>query len=433
MKNIYFGRQTGVNITDRPIGWHRYEVELNKCVILPYEQLKPYLIKANSGCSKSMEVVVRSYMKMAVSIAKYYKNLYSYRKNRLDLNDYVQAGNMGIIKAVLNFKLESSYGFTTYVTFYIRAGIQHMLANGGDFIRIKSPTQKDEEGNYVNKITPVVSIESYINNEIDPDDEQDRIIDTLKSDDQPDKNLSKEDFLIDMNRALKSLTEREESVIKMFFLEDKQLRDIGDILGVSLERTRQIKDKAITKLRSLTRSKVLSDYYFPDNKFKVRDRDREEREERQLKKEISLRQMERVEPSIYIAPAQPQPEPTPEIVSAPTPGPKSEPKSEPKVFLMQTTKRLLKMAQVGYKKEFYITENNPVAKKFNLSKREFRYGREILPENSFDLVNVNCADNPEKEIIFKWVGLEYGYPNPEWCEDWSGEKLFIIKIKRHDN
>jgi len=211
------------------------------------------------------------------------------------LNDLINEGNLGLVKAAQKFDETRGFKFISYAVWWIRQSIIQALAEHSRMVRL--PLNKVGSLTKINKIfseleqkfqrepTPeeVAMVLDITVEEVEAtlgisarhvsmdapftDGESNSLIDVLENAnaDKTDVHLDYKDSLrIETERTLASLTEREKEVIKLFFgigvEHPMTLEDIGEQLGITRERIRQIKDKAITKLRSQSRSKALKAY-----------------------------------------------------------------------------------------------------------------------------------------------------------------------------
>ena len=237
---------------------------------------------------KLLQKLVRANLRFVVSVAKQYQN------QGLSLIDLINEGNMGLIKAAHRFDETKGFKFISYAVWWIRQAILQALAEQSRVVRL--PLNKVGA---LSKITKVMSSlekkfereptsEEIANalqtTEIEVSDtlkisgkhlsidaefapgEDNRLLDVLKEDNQPspDKQLFDDSLREEIDIALKSLTEKEKQVIMLYFGIDQDqpmtLEEIGDKFGLTRERVRQIKEKAIRRLRHTSRSKALRAY-----------------------------------------------------------------------------------------------------------------------------------------------------------------------------
>jgi RNA polymerase primary sigma factor len=267
----------------------KYLQEIGKEDLLTPEEEVHLARRIRAGDQAALEKLTRANLRFVVSVAKQYQN------NSLSLNDLINEGNLGLVKAAQKFDETRGFKFISYAVWWIRQSIIQALAEHSRMVRL--PLNKVGSLTKINKIfseleqkyqrepTPeeVAVVMGITVEEVEAtlgisarhvsmdapftDGESNALIDVLENvnAEQTDKHLDYKDSLrIETERTLASLTDREREVIKLFFgigvEHPMTLEDIGDQLGITRERIRQIKDKAITKLRSQSRSKSLKAY-----------------------------------------------------------------------------------------------------------------------------------------------------------------------------
>jgi RNA polymerase primary sigma factor len=209
------------------------------------------------------------------------------------LPDLINEGNLGLIKAAEKFDETRGFKFISYAVWWIRQSILQALAEQSRIVRLplnqvgslnkiskalskfeqeneRRPSADeiaDELGLPVDKIADTLKVQgSHIS--VDApfvDGEDNSLLDVLVNDDSPmaDRTLVSESLSKEIDRALDTLSDREKMIIKMFFGiggQEKTLEEIGDTYGLTRERVRQIKEKAIRRLRNNSRSKLLKSY-----------------------------------------------------------------------------------------------------------------------------------------------------------------------------
>ena len=264
-------------IEEYPMLSAKEEVELAKAIIDSSEEAKEKFINAN--------------YRLVVSIAK------RYRKESVDMLDLIQAGNIGLIKAVEKYDYKKGFKFSTYATWWIKQSITRYIDDCENTIRI--PVHLHQRINFVKRkkqeLANVLQREPSMEELAEVCElEVDKVLDILKRDknivslDTPikeDEDSSLVEFIpsdahfgdvviheVEQNNlrekideVLTDLSDQEQQVLRMRFgLDDdtpKTLEEIGKVFGVTRERIRQIEAKAIIKLRHPSRLKLLKNFY----------------------------------------------------------------------------------------------------------------------------------------------------------------------------
>ena len=243
--------------------------------------------RIRKGDQEALEKLTRANLRFVVSVAKQYQN------QGLSLPDLINEGNLGLIKAAEKFDETRGFKFISYAVWWIRQSILQALAEQSRIVRL--PLNQVGSLNKINKALGKFEqeYERQPSNEelaemIDiPKDkisdtlrvgsrhvsvdapfvegEDNSLLDVLPNDDSPsaDKTLVNESLNTEIERALSTLTDREREIIKSFFgigCQEMTLEEIGERFGLTRERVRQIKEKAIRRLKSPSRSKLLQDY-----------------------------------------------------------------------------------------------------------------------------------------------------------------------------
>ncbi len=256
--------------------------------LLSFEEEQELAQKSSEGDLNARNKLITHNMRLVVSIAKKYKGV------GLNLSDLIQEGSIGLMKAVEKFKPDKGFKFSTYATYWIRQSISRAIAEQNRIIRI--PVHKIDLASKIKKASQVLTQElkrfptdeevaEYTGVELSKikdikkefseplsldiavsDDEDvtmgDLIADTSIS--SPLENIINEDRQAQIEKVLSTLDKRESDVLrKRFGLDDNKprtLAEIGEIYGCTRERIRQIEEKAMRKLRSPMRKRMLAEY-----------------------------------------------------------------------------------------------------------------------------------------------------------------------------
>lgn len=267
----------------------KYLQEISKISMITPEEETTLAQKIHMGDQWALEKLVKSNLRFVVSVAKQYQH------QGLSLSDLINEGNLGLIKAAQRFDETKGFKFISYAVWWIRQSIIQALAEHSRLVRLPlnkvgsltkiNKTYSELEQKYQREPSPeeiamlmevtVEEVESTLgisSRHVSMDapfqeGESNSLIDVLDNPnaDKTDANLDyRESLSLETERILATLSDREREVIKLFFGIEVEhpmtLEDIGDNLGITRERIRQIKDKAITKLRSQSRSKALKAY-----------------------------------------------------------------------------------------------------------------------------------------------------------------------------
>lgn len=244
--------------------------------------------RIRKGDREALERLTKANLRFVVSVAKQYQN------QGLSLPDLINEGNLGLIKAAEKFDETRGFKFISYAVWWIRQSILQAIAEQSRIVRV--PLNQVGSVNKINRVMnkfeqenerrpsvdeiaektdiPFEKIEDAIsvNNRhvsVDApfvDGEDNSLLDVLVNDDAPmaDRMLVIESLREEINRALTSLNDRERNIIEAFFginqTTEMTLEEIGEKFGLTRERVRQIKEKAIRKLRQNTKSKMLKSY-----------------------------------------------------------------------------------------------------------------------------------------------------------------------------
>ncbi|NQX80619.1 MAG: sigma-70 family RNA polymerase sigma factor [Flavobacteriaceae bacterium] len=266
----------------------KYLQEIGKVDLITAEEEVELAQRIKAGDQIALEILTKANLRFVVSVSKQYQN------QGLTLPDLINEGNLGLIKAAKRFDETRGFKFISYAVWWIRQSILQALAEQSRIVRL--PLNKIGSINKINKMYASLEQENErppspeeIASKLDmtPNDvkesmknsgrhvsmdapliegEDSNLYDVLRSGESPnpDKALLHESLGVEIERALKTLTPREEDVVKLYFgLGDKQpmtLEEIGETFDLTRERVRQIKEKAIRRLKHASRSKILMTY-----------------------------------------------------------------------------------------------------------------------------------------------------------------------------
>ncbi len=267
----------------------KYLQEIGKVDLLTPEEEVDLAKKIKEGDQESLERLTKANLRFVVSVAKQYQN------QGLSLSDLINEGNLGLIKAAQRFDETRGFKFISYAVWWIRQSILQALAEQSRIVRL--PLNKVGSLNKINRAfseleqeferepssSELAELLEITSDEVETtlgvaarhvsmdapfvDGEDNSLLDVLENSKTPgtDASLSHGQSLrTEIERSLGTLTERQCDVIKLYFgigvEHPMSLEDIGERFGLTRERVRQIKDKAINKLRSSSRSKLLKHY-----------------------------------------------------------------------------------------------------------------------------------------------------------------------------
>jgi RNA polymerase primary sigma factor len=266
----------------------KYLQEIGKVDLLTPEEEIELAIKVRENDQKALEKLIKANLRFVVSVAKQYQN------QGLSLGDLINEGNLGLIKAAKRFDPTRGFKFISYAVWWIRQSILQALAEQSRIVRL--PLNRVGALNKIGK--KFSELEQEFEREPSPSEiaeqldmslyevdktlqisgrhlsvdqpfvqgEDNKLLDVMADDNQlpPDHSLMKESLQKEVEHALKSLTDREAEVIRLYFGIEREhpltLEEIGEKFNLTRERVRQIKEKAIRRLRHATRSKALRAY-----------------------------------------------------------------------------------------------------------------------------------------------------------------------------
>jgi RNA polymerase primary sigma factor len=268
----------------------QYFHEIGKYELLTSDQEVELAIKIRSGDMNAQNRLVNANLRFVVSVAKMYQN------QGLSLGDLINEGNIGLVKAAQRFDETRGFKFISYAVWWIRQGIMSAIADQSRVVRLplnrvsnltqlskvyrdleqeleRKPTSEElakilditpEEVAYTLQIAGrQVSVDAPFNNS---DENKTTLMDVLHNEDQPspDTKLMNDSLVSEVINILSTLDEREAEVIKLSFGigsgQRATLEEIGEKFNLTRERIRQIKEKALRKLRTSKRSNKLREY-----------------------------------------------------------------------------------------------------------------------------------------------------------------------------
>ena len=266
----------------------KYLQEIGKVDLITADEEVELAQRIKAGDQIALEKLTKANLRFVVSVAKQYQN------QGLTLPDLINEGNLGLIKAAQRFDETRGFKFISYAVWWIRQSILQALAEQSRIVRL--PLNKIGSINKINKTFAFLE-QSHerppsaeeIAKELDMtisdvkesmknsgrhvsmdaplvEGEDSNLYDVLRSGESPnpDKDLLHESLRTEIERALETLTPREADVLRLYFGLGNQhpmtLEEIGETFDLTRERVRQIKEKAIRRLKHTSRSKILKTY-----------------------------------------------------------------------------------------------------------------------------------------------------------------------------
>ncbi|MBI5538959.1 MAG: RNA polymerase sigma factor RpoD/SigA [Bacteroidia bacterium] len=266
----------------------KYLHEIGKVELITADEEVELARKIKLGDQKALTKLVNSNLRFVVSVSKQYQN------QGLSLPDLINEGNLGLIKAALRFDETRGFKFISYAVWWIRQSILQALAEQARIVRLplnkigsinkinksfskleqqyeREPTADEiatdldigqkEVKEFLKSSGRHVSMDAPLNSEDDGD-----MYDVLSSNDEelPDSDLISMSLRMEIERILTTLSPRESDIVRLYFgLSGKHaysLEEIGEEFGLTRERVRQIKEKAIRRLKHTSKSKLLKSY-----------------------------------------------------------------------------------------------------------------------------------------------------------------------------
>jgi RNA polymerase primary sigma factor len=266
----------------------KYLQEIGKVDLLTPDEEVELAKRIKEGDQIDLEKLSKANLRFVVSVAKQYQN------QGLSLGDLINEGNLGLIKAAQRFDETRGFKFISYAVWWIRQSILQALAEQSRIVRLPlnrvgslnkiSKTFSELEQKYEREPSPeelaevldvttaeVVDTMKISGRHVSMDapfvqGEENSLLDVLENDSEetPDSGLMNDSLRREVQRALSTLTQREADVITLYFGLNGEhamtLEEIGEKFNLTRERVRQIKEKAIRRLRHTSRSKALKPY-----------------------------------------------------------------------------------------------------------------------------------------------------------------------------
>ncbi len=266
----------------------KYLQEIGKVDLITAEQEVELARRIKQGDKTALEELTKANLRFVVSVSKQYQN------QGLSLPDLINEGNLGLIKAAQRFDETRGFKFISYAVWWIRQSILQALAEQSRIVRL--PLNKIGSINKINKATAkleqkyerepdykeIAGMLDMTINEVKESkrnagrhvsmdapliqDEDNNMYDVLKSEESvtPETGLLYESLRKEIDRAISTLTQREADVIRLYFGlnggHPMTLEEIGEKFDLTRERVRQIKEKAIRRLKQTSRSRILKSY-----------------------------------------------------------------------------------------------------------------------------------------------------------------------------
>jgi RNA polymerase primary sigma factor len=278
-------KDTGAGIRSLDLYLH----EINRTPLLTREEERDLAKRIRAGEKGALDRLVQANLRFVVSIAKQYAN------QGLSLEDLINEGNLGLIKAAHRFDEERGFKFISYAVWWIRQAMLQSLAEHSRIVRLplnragtlyrigKVSRQLDQElgrapspdeiaarlnisPEEVQDTMVIANTHVSLDDPYSADKDDTALVDYLTDETQaaPDEETYASALSDDLERALGTLSERERRILTLYFGlggdEPMTLEDIGKKLNLTRERIRQIKEKAIQRLRHSTRAKYLQGY-----------------------------------------------------------------------------------------------------------------------------------------------------------------------------
>ena len=266
----------------------KYLQEIGKVDLITPEQEEELARRIREGDQAALERMTKANLRFVVSVAKQYQN------QGLTLSDLINEGNLGLIKAAKRFDETRGFKFISYAVWWIRQSILQALAEHSRIVRLplnrvgslnkisKAFSQLEQEFERDPSVEELAALLDISSDEVENtlnisgrhvsmhapfvQGEENTLLDVLVNEDAEiaDEGLMHESLANEIERSLATLTDRQREVVKLYFGigvdHGLSLEDIGERFDLTRERVRQIKDKALKRLRHTSRSKMLKSY-----------------------------------------------------------------------------------------------------------------------------------------------------------------------------
>ncbi len=268
----------------------RYLQEIGKVDLITPDEEISLASRIKKGDQDALDKLTKANLRFVVSVAKQFQN------KGLSLGDLINEGNIGLIKAAQKFDETRGFKFISYAVWWIKQSIMQAIADQSRMVRLplnrvgaitkiskaasqleqeleRKPTHEeiakelemseDEVAYALKHAGRHVSVDAPFSQS---DNDKSSLLDVLSNNEQPepDNSLMNDSLKKEIDRALSTLTDREAEVIRLYFGINSEysatLEEIGEILNLTRERVRQIKEKALMRLRHSSRSKSLKVY-----------------------------------------------------------------------------------------------------------------------------------------------------------------------------
>ena len=275
------------SITTRSETLDKYLQDISREPMITVNEEVELAQRIRQGDRAALEKLTRANLRFVVSVAKQYQN------QGLGLTDLINEGNIGLHKAAEKFDETRGFKFISYAVWWIRQSILQALAEQSRNIRLPLNQvgllnkiskesalfeQRNERRPTSEELSDILDIPAEKIDEalshsgsllsVDApfeEGESNSLLDVLPNGDSPttDKSLMNESLATEIDRALSTLSEREKEILQMLFgigCQEMTLEEIGDHFGLTRERVRQVKEKALRRLRNTSRSTLLKTY-----------------------------------------------------------------------------------------------------------------------------------------------------------------------------